>query len=39
MRKTKGYSKGGVKMMKAKKGDLASIRKMAAMKGYKLVKK
>ena len=34
----KGYAKGGSKMMKANKGNLADIRKMASMKGYKLVK-
>jgi len=36
---SKGYAKGGVKMMKASVGNLADIRKMAAKKGYKLVKK
>ena len=36
---SKGYAKGGMKMMKASVGNLADIRKMAAKKGYKLVKK
>ena len=42
MRKSKGMrrmAKGGMKMMKASVGNLADIRKMAAKKGYKLVKK
>ena len=42
--KSKGYAKGGAKMMKAKVGmeanmSVASMRKMAKMKGYDLVKK
>lgn len=44
MMKSKGYAKGGAKMMKAKVGmeanmSVASMRKMAKMKGYDLVKK
>ena len=39
--KSKGYAKGGAKMMKAKKGKMmtvAQLRAMAKKKGMKLVK-
>lgn len=42
--KSKGYAKGGAKMMKAKRGmeakmSVTEMRRMAKMKGYDLVKK